>query len=44
MIKAHQLQANDGEENSDESVILRVENIIEASKLQEWANLSSRNE
>ena len=47
VIKAHQLQANqanDEEENSDESVILRVENIIEASKLQEWANLSSRNE
>ena len=38
VIKAHQLQANqanDEEENSDESVILRVENIIEASKLQE---------
>jgi len=35
VIKAHQLKANDGEENSDKSVILRVENIIEVSKLQE---------
>ncbi|KIJ96225.1 hypothetical protein K443DRAFT_293721 [Laccaria amethystina LaAM-08-1] len=35
VIKAHQLQANDREENSDESVILRVENIIEAPKLQD---------
>ena len=32
VIKAHQPQVNDGEENS---VILRVDNIMEVSKLQE---------
>ena len=44
VIQAHQPKANDEEGTSDESVTLRVENIIDVSKLQEWVNLSSQNE
>lgn len=35
VIKAHQFQAIDGEEISDESVISRLENVINVSKLQD---------
>ena len=44
MIKAHQHEAIDGEEISDESVISRLENVIEMSKLQELVKFSPLNE